>query len=242
MNSTMKTAILGLTIAVICTLPAMALQDPYPLDGYVKYANGTTVMGANVTFTNQNTSEVIYDDTSASGWYSNDAGNFPAGYQDGHVIQYYTVFGEYTNTTTHTIDVAVGSHTMNITIDNETSAGWIPRPTTTTHQTPINESAYEQLDDSLQAANPSWTDFTDAIANPYISMMGSIFYLFLFGVPLLMLYIRQDSMNIPATFVFMFGAFILVLLPPQWQMIGGGLLALALFGAFFAFMKERERG
>jgi hypothetical protein len=68
-------------------------------------------------------------------------------------------------------------------------------------------------------------------------MMGSIFFLFLFGVPLLMLYIRQDSMNIPATFVFMFGAFIIVLLPPQWQIIGGGLLALALFGAFFSFMK-----
>lgn len=123
-----------------------------------------------------------------------------------------------------------------------TEGGWIPRESTTTHQTAINESAYEQLDDSLQAANPSWTDFTDAIANPYISMMGSIFFLFLFGVPLLMLYIRQDSMNIPATFVFMFGAFIIVLLPPQWQIIGGGLLALALFGVFFSFMKERERG
>jgi hypothetical protein len=116
MNTTMKIAILGLIIAVISVPSAMALQDPYPLDGYVKYANGTVVGGANVTFTNQNTGEVIYDDSSGSGWYSGDAGNFPSGYQNGHVIQYYTVFGEYTNTTTHTIDVSAGSHTMNIIV------------------------------------------------------------------------------------------------------------------------------
>lgn len=241
----MKKVAAGLSIVLVAIglmAAASALQDPYPMDGCVIDNAGATISGANVTFTNQNTGEVIYADSHSIGWYTNDAGNFPSGYQDGHVIQYYTVFDAYTNTTTHTIDVSAGSHTMNITIDNETSAAWIPRPTTTTHQNPINESAYDQLDDSLQAANPSWTDFTAAIANPYISMMGTIFFLFLFGVPLLMLYIRQDSMNIPATFVFMFGAFILVLLPPQWQMIGGGLLALALFGAFFAFMKERERG
>lgn len=110
----------GIVLATIVatTMVVSALTDPYPLDGYVNYPNGTPVgAGANITFTNQNTTEIIYDDTSASGWYSADAGNFPSGYQDGHIIKYETVYGAYTNTTYHTIDVVAGSNTMNITLD-----------------------------------------------------------------------------------------------------------------------------
>jgi len=235
--------LLGLLTMLLCVPTVTAgPQDPYPLYGFVVYENGTVVgAGATVTFRNVATGEVISDDTSASGWYMDDAANFPSGYQDGQTITYSTVFGEYTNTTSHVIDVAIGSCNMNITLGNASGGGWVPREITATPQATINESAYDQFDDAMNAANPSWTDFTDAIANPYIAAIGSIFYLFLFGVPLLMIYIRQDSMNVPATIVFMFGAFIIVLLPPQWQTIGGGLLALALFGAVYSFMKERER-
>jgi len=110
---------IGVMAVLLATtvITVSALQDPFPLDGYVVYENGTPVgAGANITFTNLNTSEVIYDDTSASGWYSQDAANFPSGYQDGQVIKYETVFGSYTNTTYYTINVAEGSHTMNITV------------------------------------------------------------------------------------------------------------------------------
>lgn len=105
-------------VAVIATtMVVSAIQDPYPLLGYVNYPNGTAVgAGANITFTNQNTIEIIYDDTSASGWYSDDAANFPSGYQDGHIIKYETIYGAYTNTTYHTI-VVDGSNVMNITLD-----------------------------------------------------------------------------------------------------------------------------
>ena len=112
---------IGMGIALVAiiatTMVVSAIQDPYPLLGYVNYPNSTAVSaGANVTFTNQNTTEIIYDDTSASGWYSDDAGNFPSGYQDGHIIKYETIYGAYTNTTYHTI-VMGGSNIMNITLD-----------------------------------------------------------------------------------------------------------------------------
>ena len=109
----------GIVLAAIiaASMVVSAITDPYPMDGYVLYPNGTKVgVGANITFTNQNTTEVIYDDTSASGWYSADAGNFPSGYQDGHIIKYETVYSVYINTTYHTVDVAAGSNTMNITL------------------------------------------------------------------------------------------------------------------------------
>ena len=116
MNNIFK---IGLIIAIVLlSIPsAVAPQDPYPLYGYVVFTNGTPVgEGANVTFMNMGTGEIIYDDTSASGWYSDDAANFPSGYQDGQTIAYSTVFGAYTNTTSHVIDIAVGSHAMNITV------------------------------------------------------------------------------------------------------------------------------
>ena len=117
MNNIFK---IGLIIAIVLlSIPSVvAPQDPYPMDGYVVFTNGTPVgAGANVTFMNMGTGEVIYDDTSASGWYSDDAGNFPSGYQDGQTIAYSTVFGEYTNTTSHVIDITIGGYWRDIFLE-----------------------------------------------------------------------------------------------------------------------------
>lgn len=96
----------------------VAPGDPYPLNGFVKYTNGTGIMGTNITFNNQNTLETIYFTTLSGGYYMQDAANFPSGYQDGHIIQYYSIYGEYTNTTYHTINITQGSNTMNITLES----------------------------------------------------------------------------------------------------------------------------
>lgn len=163
-------------------------------------------------------------------WYANgvdqsrDADNITITYstQSYHNL---TVNGTNANGTTQTVEYRI----------------WVHRNTTATPQPTCNESHFEQLDDSMQATNPDFTEFTEAIAAPYIHMIGSVFFLFLFGLPLLMIYIRQDSIHIPATFMFLFGAFVLVLMPPQFVMIGTALLALALFGAIYSYVKERER-
>ena len=228
-----------IALMLLLAVPMTAHADPaHYLSGYVMYPNGTSVgSGANITFTNQATGEIIYTTTVHSGAYIQDAANFPSGYSEGDMVQYYTVFGGYANTTSAQINPAAGPTELGITVIQ-----CLIRDTTDTHQETINESAYNQFDAAMMAANPSWTDFTDALAKPYLLLIGSIFYLFVFGLPLLMIYIRQDSINVPATFMFLFGSFMTVLLPPQWQIIGRGLLALALLGAIYSFMKERERG
>ncbi|CAD6490405.1 MAG: hypothetical protein KFBDDELM_00290 [Candidatus Argoarchaeum ethanivorans] len=82
------------------------------------FTNGTPVgAGANVTFMNMATGEVVYANSYPSGVYTNDAGNFPSGYTNGDTIAYFTVFGEYTNTTSHVINITAGSHTMNIFLE-----------------------------------------------------------------------------------------------------------------------------
>lgn len=234
--------ILGL-ILLLCSIASAGdpPPDPRPLQGYVFYPDGATAGGAHIIITNQNTNETISTDSNAAGYYTQDAANFPSGYSTSDMMEYYSVIDNFWNTTNHEVGYTFGIYPWDGSLNINLSPGWIQRETTATPQATINENAYDQFDDAMNAANPSWMDFTDAIANPYIATIGSIFYLFLFGVPLLMIYIRQDSMNVPATVVFMFGTFIITLLPPQWQTIGLGLLALALFGAVYSFMKERER-
>ena len=109
--------------AVLITMllfPVTALQDPFPMDGYAKDKEGNTLAYANVTFTNTNTSEVIYDIASSSGWYSDDAGNFPSGYQNGHIIEYYAVYNgtDYLNESySFTLNTSLYYNTANITLD-----------------------------------------------------------------------------------------------------------------------------
>lgn len=96
------------------------------------------------------------------------------------------------------------------------------------------------MEDSI-SGEPSFEDFCKVIATPYTSVFGSVFYLFLFGTPMLMLYIRQDDLATPITIMFLFGSMILFMLPAQWQAIGGALMVLGLIGALFRIFKERER-
>ena len=111
---------IALLLVIGTMATATALQDPYPLYGYALDKAGNTLSGANVTLTNQNTSEVEYDDTSASGWYSQDAANFPSGYTNGDTITYMV---NYSGTTYQNlsyscvINTTIGGNDANITLD-----------------------------------------------------------------------------------------------------------------------------
>jgi|GEM_PF-2295077 len=120
MNNTLKIGLLLIVAAIVSVPSATALQDPYPLYGYVVDKAGNTLSGANVTFTNNDTGEVIYDDTSASGWYMDDAANFPSGYQNGQTITYMVNYSgtTYQNLTySCVIDTSIGANDANITLD-----------------------------------------------------------------------------------------------------------------------------
>lgn len=137
-----------------------------------------------------------------------------------------------------------GYHNVSVTATNTNgSTGtawilWVSRDLRDTHAEPINETAYDMMQDSI-AGEPSFHGFMQAASYPYTNALGLIFYLFLFGLPLLMIYIRQDSMTIPATLMFIIGGVIIAMLPTQWQIIAGALMGLALFGMLYKLYKER---
>lgn len=93
---------------------ATALNTPYSLSGHVYDDASNPLVGANITFTNMNSSEVIYYDSTSGGEYQQDAANFVSGYFDSDIIRYYTVYSGYTNTTNASINVTEGGTTLDI--------------------------------------------------------------------------------------------------------------------------------
>lgn len=146
----------------------------------------------------------------------------------------------------HTFNVGFGLHNVTAIATNvngsaevtwvvwekmETYPGTIPT---------IDHSSYNMMRDSTRYP-PNMEDFGKAMANPYTRMIGAIFYLFIFGIPLMMMYIRQDNMTLPTTLLILFGSMIIMMLPPQWQIIAGAILTLGFVGILFKLYKERER-
>ena len=140
-------------------------------------------------------------------------------------------FGYYAVTVNATNPNGTDLHTWGIWEDIETTAQTVPT---------FTDTSYQMLLDSIDYP-PNMEDFGKALAHPFVQMLGVIFYLFIFGIPLLMMYIRQDNMTLPTTLLFLFGSIIIFMLPPQWQIIAGALMTLGFVGILFKLYKERER-
>lgn len=140
-------------------------------------------------------------------------------------------FGYYAVTVNATNTNGTDLHTWGIWEKIETTAETIPT---------FSDTSYQMLLASIDYP-PDMEDFGKALAHPFVQMVGVIFYLFIFGIPLLMMYIRQDNMTLPTTLLLLFGSIIIFMLPPQWQIIAGALMTLGFVGILFKLYKERER-
>ena len=140
-------------------------------------------------------------------------------------------FGYYAVTVNATNANGTDTFTWGIWENIETTAETVPT---------FTDTSYQMLLDSIDYP-PNMEDFGKAMASPFVQMLGVIFYLFIFGIPLLMMYIRQDNMTLPTTLLLLFGSIIIFMLPPQWQIIAGALMTLGFVGILFKLYKERER-
>lgn len=143
--------IIALVIGIANIGTISAIQDPYPLVGYVKDKAGTGLVGASITFTNQNTSEEITGTSVTNGAYSLDADSFSTDYANGNIIEYNITYSGMTyqnNSYTHTINTTIGSNNVNIILDQA--------PTVPTSPTDLGMN----LVDHTPAI--TWTKGTDA--------------------------------------------------------------------------------
>lgn len=162
-------------------------------------------------------------------WYSD-------GYDQFNNLPYlqvpFNVFGYH--------NVSVNGTNINGTTNTTKWVVWTNRETRDTPAEHVDETGYEMLQESIED-EPDFHGMMKAVSYPYTNMLGLIFYLVLFGLPLLMIYIRTDKIQIPATLMFLLGGVIIATLPAQWQIIAGALMGLAMLGMLYSLFKERER-
>lgn len=137
-------------------------------------------------------------------------------------------------------NVSVNGTNTNGTTNTTKWVVWTNREIRETPAAHVDETGYEMLQDSIED-EPDFHAMMQAVTHPYTNMLGLIFYLVLFGLPLLMIYIRTDKIQIPATLMFLLGGVIIAMLPAYWQIIAGALMGLAMLGMLYSMFKERER-
>lgn len=111
-----------------------------------------------------------------------------------------------------------------------------------------NESMHPWTWDENECANVSNSTFYEfnfsifayAIALPFTAIMGNLFFVFLFGIPFLMMWLRQESMNVPLALGIILAAGIFMFLPPEYVISAMGIMALAIVGAIYLVFKERS--
>ena len=151
----------------------------------------------------------------------------------------------YCNTTT----ASEGDTNVNITLT-------IEREKTNESVPILDEHAYEMLMESwgsrfhwtnetncgeMTSQNMSYnfTLFGMAISEPYVNIMGSLFFLFLFSMPFLMMYLRQENVLIPSISGMILGGMILGFLPAEYHLPAIAFIALSITGVLYIALKER---
>jgi hypothetical protein len=216
---------LALTVVFIISMVATAAPS------ITSYENSITGDNAHVPLTYNTT--VLFNATSDESvnwtWALDEADQTNP--YDNYTHTFNAGFGYYAVTVNATNANGTDLHTWGIWENIETTAETVPT---------FSDTSYQMLLDSIDYP-PNMEDFGKAMASPFVQMVGVIFYLFIFGIPLLMMYIRQDNMTLPTTLLLLFGSIIIFMLPPQWQIIAGALMTLGFVGILFKLYKERER-
>jgi len=85
--------------------------------------------------------------------------------------------------------------------------------------------------------NMSWDNFTAMIVAPYFTLLGNLFYLLILGIPLFMLWIRQENIILPVTIGFIIGLVGWNYLPPEYHAVSVLFLGLSIAGILFGIFK-----
>jgi len=102
----------------------------------------------------------------------------------------------------------------------------------TTNVTFIKVEGYENF-----SSNMSWDNFTAMIKAPYYNVAGNIFFFLVLGIPLFMLWIRQESVIMPVIIGFIMGIAGWNYLPVEYHAVSVLFLGLSITGILFGIFK-----
>lgn len=105
--------------------------------------------------------------------------------------------------------------------------------------TELDTSGYTNLTDSISGANIDYRNFLVAVISPFTSVLGNLFYVFLYGLPLIVIWIRQEKAIIPAVISIILGGFFIGQLPESFVSPAILFVILTTFGIIYSLVKER---
>ena len=88
--------------------------------------------------------------------------------------------------------------------------------------------------------NESWDNFTSMVETMYTDVWGNVFYLFIFGIPILMLWLRQENIILPIVMGLIVGVAGFSLLPPEYRVVSITFLGLSFAAIAFTIFKSRR--
>lgn len=106
--------IFGITIS-------SALTTPYSLSGHCYDTGGTPLVGVSITFTNLNSSDIIYATSTSGGEYQQDAANFASGYYDTDNIRYESTYNTLSSNVSALINVTNGGTILDLTLSGDSA-------------------------------------------------------------------------------------------------------------------------
>jgi len=105
--------------------------------------------------------------------------------------------------------------------------------------TELNMTAYDSIIGIFGSENPDYEAFLFALTMPHTSIIGSLFYGILYGVPFLFIWIGQGSAKIPAVLGCVLAPVMLGAFNPDYIGISILFILLTLFGIIYTLYKER---
>jgi len=119
----------------------------------------------------------------------------------------------------------------NFTARNKTDAGDV--------HAPLNTSWMNTTTNSIGFNASSFTAFFGALMLPYTTTLGSVFYIFVYVLPLAVIWVRQEKALMPVGLTVLFGGLLLSQLPEAWQMPAELFIVLTVVGLLYSMFKER---
>jgi len=118
---------------------------------------------------------------------------------------------------------------------------WTPRNKTDANNTTasLNTTWMNNVTDSIAFNTSGISSFFGAVTIPFTTFMGSLFYVFLYVLPLAVIWVRQEKALVPVGLSVIFGGILLTQLPVAWQLPAQLFIILTVFGLLYSMFKER---
>lgn len=103
----------------------------------------------------------------------------------------------------------------------------------------LNVTWFDILTDTMGGYSPDFTQFFAALMLPFTDNLGNMFYLFVYLLPVAVIWIRQEKAILPVVLGVIFGGLLIGILPEAWQGPAILFIVLTTLGIIYSLFKER---